>query len=439
MASPVRRSRATSRRPCRTTGAAVTFGAPAHERRSWIPGGHSAWRPHSSRGRLRDRAPRSSPRSPSPGRTRASARRRLGDLERGGRCGRPGDRSRGRGPRDGRAHATGRRPPSPGRPSDRKRARDRRRDRRHPGRTSKGSGTTRLESRTSSPDPCFPPPYPSASASHACASPRVWRTSVSTTTESWTCRPIRRTPAGTSWGPSPGALGPAVVAGHVTWNQAPAVFFRLAELRPGDVVQVTRTDGVVAVFEVTRVERYPQVRVPDRTRSSAPSTTRGSGSSPAGATTSRPPTGTATTWSHSRGSRAGTRHSSSSVRSFDVVPVAGSTSRSRYSPRPSSTYAWKLPVCLGDHRQGEVLPPARHPELDAQRRGGRHPVVGARDRDRLVGPAEEDPLRRLDADGRGGRRRGRRRGRRSRARRRGGRRGRRRRRHRRWTGVRDPS
>ena len=72
-------------------------------------------------------------------------------------------------------------------------------------------------------------------------------------------------PANAGWyelGPSPGALGPAVVAGHVTWNQAPAVFFRLAELRRGDVVQVTRTDDVVAVFEVTRVERYPKSAFP---------------------------------------------------------------------------------------------------------------------------------------------------------------------------------
>ncbi len=72
-------------------------------------------------------------------------------------------------------------------------------------------------------------------------------------------------PANAGWyelGPSPGALGPAVVAGHVTWNQAPAVFFRLAELRPGDVVQVTRTDDVVADFEVTRVARYPKTAFP---------------------------------------------------------------------------------------------------------------------------------------------------------------------------------
>ncbi len=35
-------------------------------------------------------------------------------------------------------------------------------------------------------------------------------------------------------GPTPGALGPAVIAGHVTWNRAPAVFFRLGEARQGD-------------------------------------------------------------------------------------------------------------------------------------------------------------------------------------------------------------
>jgi hypothetical protein len=72
-------------------------------------------------------------------------------------------------------------------------------------------------------------------------------------------------PADAGWyelGPSPGALGPAVVAGHVTWNQAPAVFFRLAELRPGDHVLVSRTDGVVAVFEIARVERYPKSAFP---------------------------------------------------------------------------------------------------------------------------------------------------------------------------------
>ena len=56
--------------------------------------------------------------------------------------------------------------------------------------------------------------------------------------------------------PTPGALGPAVVAGHVTWDRKPDVFFELGRLKPGQRVDVARADGSTAVFEVTKVERY---------------------------------------------------------------------------------------------------------------------------------------------------------------------------------------
>ena len=78
---------------------------------------------------------------------------------------------------------------------------------------------------------------------------------------------VPRDPATAGWyhlGPAPGALGPAVIAGHVTWNQVPAVFFRLAELRQGDVVKVTRADDRVAVFEVTQVTTYAKSQFPTR-------------------------------------------------------------------------------------------------------------------------------------------------------------------------------
>ncbi len=65
-------------------------------------------------------------------------------------------------------------------------------------------------------------------------------------------------------GPTPGALGPAVIAGHETWNQVPAVFFRLSELREGDRVQVARKDGQTAVFSVVKVVRYPKTQFPTR-------------------------------------------------------------------------------------------------------------------------------------------------------------------------------
>jgi LPXTG-site transpeptidase (sortase) family protein len=64
-------------------------------------------------------------------------------------------------------------------------------------------------------------------------------------------------------GAAPGALGPAVIAGHVTYN-GPAVFFRLRTLRPGDQVIVSREDGKTAVFTVSRVDRFSKSRFPSR-------------------------------------------------------------------------------------------------------------------------------------------------------------------------------
>lgn len=65
-------------------------------------------------------------------------------------------------------------------------------------------------------------------------------------------------------GPTPGALGPAVIAGHVTWDEAPAVFFRLGELQPGDRIKVAREDGKEAVFTVARTAIHPKTHFPTR-------------------------------------------------------------------------------------------------------------------------------------------------------------------------------
>lgn len=63
-------------------------------------------------------------------------------------------------------------------------------------------------------------------------------------------------------GPAPGQRGPAVIAGHVTWNGARSVFYRLSELAPGDTVTVDRADGRTATFTVDRVEQYPKDEFP---------------------------------------------------------------------------------------------------------------------------------------------------------------------------------
>jgi sortase (surface protein transpeptidase) len=73
-------------------------------------------------------------------------------------------------------------------------------------------------------------------------------------------------PAVAGWytgSPTPGALGPAIIAGHVTWN-GPAIFYHLDRMRPGDQVMVSRKDGKTAVFTVTRVARFSKSRFPSQ-------------------------------------------------------------------------------------------------------------------------------------------------------------------------------
>ena len=69
-------------------------------------------------------------------------------------------------------------------------------------------------------------------------------------------------PAGWFTGaPTPGELGPAIVAGHIDWN-GPGVFYHLADLLPGDQITITRKDGSKPVFRVTRVAQFPKDQFP---------------------------------------------------------------------------------------------------------------------------------------------------------------------------------
>jgi sortase (surface protein transpeptidase) len=56
--------------------------------------------------------------------------------------------------------------------------------------------------------------------------------------------------------PPPGAVGSAVIAGHIDSVAGPGVFYHLSSLRPGDRVYVRRADGSLAVFRVTVVRSY---------------------------------------------------------------------------------------------------------------------------------------------------------------------------------------
>lgn len=68
-----------------------------------------------------------------------------------------------------------------------------------------------------------------------------------------------------SLGPTPGALGPAVIIGHVDSYRGPGVFFNLGATRPGQMIAVTRADGTTANFRVDAVNSYTKDQFPTDT------------------------------------------------------------------------------------------------------------------------------------------------------------------------------
>jgi len=65
--------------------------------------------------------------------------------------------------------------------------------------------------------------------------------------------------------PRPGAVGSAIIVGHVDSRAGPAVFFWLRTMRAGERVYVRRADGTLAVFTVTSVQMYAKDHFPTST------------------------------------------------------------------------------------------------------------------------------------------------------------------------------
>ena len=65
------------------------------------------------------------------------------------------------------------------------------------------------------------------------------------------------------YSPRPGAIGPAVIVGHIdSKSGGPSVFFRLGELRRTDRISILRADGTTAVFAVDDVRRFHKTAFP---------------------------------------------------------------------------------------------------------------------------------------------------------------------------------
>jgi hypothetical protein len=60
----------------------------------------------------------------------------------------------------------------------------------------------------------------------------------------------------------PGERGTAVVTGHVDSVSGPAVFYRVRELRRGNLIRISRADGSVVRFRVEGLERWPKAEFP---------------------------------------------------------------------------------------------------------------------------------------------------------------------------------
>jgi sortase (surface protein transpeptidase) len=65
-----------------------------------------------------------------------------------------------------------------------------------------------------------------------------------------------------SGGTVPGRRGPAVIVGHIDSKAGPAVFYRLRELKPSDVVIVQGAGGSVARFVVQKAEQVSKDAFP---------------------------------------------------------------------------------------------------------------------------------------------------------------------------------
>ncbi|HEY6295337.1 MAG TPA: class F sortase [Streptosporangiaceae bacterium] len=56
--------------------------------------------------------------------------------------------------------------------------------------------------------------------------------------------------------PRPGAIGSAIIVGHIDGHREAGVFWRLNTLRRGDKIYVTRANGTLVEFKVTSVQTY---------------------------------------------------------------------------------------------------------------------------------------------------------------------------------------
>lgn len=64
------------------------------------------------------------------------------------------------------------------------------------------------------------------------------------------------------YSPTPGEIGPTIIVGHVDSYRGPAVFWRLSQLQPAQLVKIKRADGQTITYQVTEVKQFDQNNFP---------------------------------------------------------------------------------------------------------------------------------------------------------------------------------
>lgn len=62
--------------------------------------------------------------------------------------------------------------------------------------------------------------------------------------------------------PAPGQIGPAIIVGHLDTYKNISVFWRLGQVKPGDLIKIQRQDDKTASFKVTGLAQYDQNNFP---------------------------------------------------------------------------------------------------------------------------------------------------------------------------------
>lgn len=62
--------------------------------------------------------------------------------------------------------------------------------------------------------------------------------------------------------PAPGQIGPVIIVGHIDAPSGPAVFYRLAGLRPGQAVHLACDDGRTVTYRAERIQLFPKETFP---------------------------------------------------------------------------------------------------------------------------------------------------------------------------------